>query len=133
MASYLRKARESFNESKTESPHLAKKLDKLIKEADEIEKLINGEHVEEVNLTEILDLKTGKIKWKAREYLEELIAKNAVSPDGKWSEMPHATVDGYAAKIHRCGLTDRIKVECHYEYRVRDLSLVNELITISKN
>ena len=126
MALCLYIAKAELKKAKEEKPELAKEVDELIENIDKIGKSgLSGKYEEKIDLSKIIS-KEGKIRPKALEQLEYLIKKGAVFPDGAWLHLPSS--DGFASKLYDSGLLERVEVECHNEYRVKELDLVKELL-----
>ena len=97
-----------------------KNFDETIKKIDEAYKrLFPG-----INLSEIM-AKRG-INFRARKHLEDLINRGAIAPNDKWVWLN--SMDGYAARLYRSGLVERRKIEHSYEYRIKEIDLVKELL-----
>jgi hypothetical protein len=103
---------------------------------------ITPEFKYEIDLSGITNYE-GRLKRKAREILEELMDNDAVSPNGEWRKLPKGYAygnDGYSGKLFKSGLVERVvnseksKHGRHkYEYRIRKVSLVKDLLTENKN
>jgi len=66
------------------------------------------------------------INFHARKHLEDLINHDAIAPSDNWIWLDSS--DGYAAKLYRSGLVERNKVEHSYEYRIKEIDIVKELL-----
>jgi len=80
------------------------------------------ESVSEINLAKIMGPKG--IKPMMKKYLQELMDNGAVYPEDKWLPL----IYGDGMMFYESGLVQRRKVGHHYEYRVKELQRVQELL-----